>query len=143
MPPDGTVGWSRQDVNRRSKREAHHGLKQIEVHASRDLNHLLMRKPTASLGYLALLLPPLLATCTAPTRWKKAGADAATMAKETADCRVVGREEALRRYPYGFSGPAGGMVISQQRDDTQRAVVKAASFNSCMQAKGYAPPSSQ
>jgi hypothetical protein len=98
----------------------------------------------ATRRYLALLLPLLLATCAAPTPWKKTGADDAMIAKDTADCRVVGRDEALRRYPHGFSGPAlgAGGIASQQRDDTQRAAVEAASFNSCMQAKGYAPPSS-
>ena len=105
-----------------------------------------MENQMATRGHLVLLLPLLLATCAAPTQWKKAGAVDATMAKDTADCRVVGRDEASRRYPYGFGGPAssgpGGMVVSQQRDDTQRAVVEAATFNSCMQAKGYAPTSS-
>ena len=95
--------------------------------------------------HLALLLPLLLATCAAPTYWKKAGVDGATIAKDTSDCRVAAREEALRRYPNAFSGSpslgAGGMVVSQQRDDTQRSVVEAASFNSCMQDKGYAQTS--
>jgi hypothetical protein len=114
--------------------------------ASRDTNHSVMRKPTASLRYLTLLLPLLLATCAAPTQWKKAGVDDATIAKDTSACRVAARDEALRRYPYAFSGSpslgAGGMVVSQQRDDTHRSVVEAASFSSCMQDKGYAQTSS-
>jgi hypothetical protein len=97
----------------------------------------------AILRHPALLLPVLLATCAAPTQWKKAGVDDATIAKDASDCRVAARDEALRRYPYAFGGSpslgAGGMVVSQQRDDTHRAVVESASFNSCMQDKGYAP----
>jgi hypothetical protein len=44
-----------------------------------------------------LLLPVLLATCAAPTQWKKAGVDDVTIAKVTSDCRVAARDEALRR----------------------------------------------
>lgn len=82
----------------------------------------------------------ILATCAAPDQWKKPGADDAAMAKDTADCHTTAREEALRRYPYGFSSPtfgASGMVASQQRDDTNRSIVETASFNACMQGKGY------
>jgi len=117
-----------------------------KFNASRDTDHSVMRYPTATLRYLALLLPLLLATCAAPTHWKKVGVDDATIAKDTSDCRVAAREEALRRYPNAFSGSpslgAGGMVVSQQRDDTHRSVVEAASFNSCMQDKGYEQTSS-
>jgi hypothetical protein len=101
---------------------------------------------TATRKYFALLLPMLLATCATPTQWKKAGADDATIAKDTSDCRVAAREEALRRYPYASSAPASlgasGTVASQQRDDTHRSVVEAASFSSCMQGKAYALTSS-
>ena len=94
----------------------------------------------------ALLLPLLLATCAAPKQWKKAGVGVATTAQDTSDCRAAARDDVLRRYPNAFSGSpslgAGGMVVSQHRDDTHRSAVEAASFNSCMQAKGYAPSSS-
>jgi hypothetical protein len=89
----------------------------------------------------ALVLPVVLATCAAPEQWKKDGADDATLAKDTTDCRTTAREEALRRYPYGFSSPsfgATGMVAAQQRDDTNRSIVETAAFNACMQGKGYA-----
>lgn len=32
---------------------------------------------------------------------------------------------------------AGGMVATQQRDDTNRTTVEAASFNDCMTERGY------
>ena len=87
-----------------------------------------------------LVSPLLLATCATPERWQKADASDATIAKDTSDCRTAARQEALRRYPYGFSSPtfaAAGTVMSQQRDETQRSTVEVAMFNSCMQNSGY------
>ena len=94
---------------------------------------------------VAVVLPMVLAACAAPEQWNKAGEDGATMAKDTSDCHATAREEALRRYPYGFSAPsfgASGMVASQQRDDTNRSIVETAAFNACMQEKGYTRTSS-
>jgi hypothetical protein len=100
---------------------------------------------TAARRCFAFVLPMALMSCAAQEHWTKSGADDATIAKDTSDCRVVARGEALRRYPYGFTGPsfgASGVAGAQQRDDTNRSIVEAASFNSCMQDKGYARSSS-
>ena len=96
---------------------------------------------TTTMRRCAVLLSPLLlATCAMPESWQKAGASDATIAKDTSDCRTAAGQEALRRYPYGFSSPTyavGGTVMSQQRDETQRSTAEAALFNSCMQNRGY------
>jgi hypothetical protein len=91
---------------------------------------------------LALALLPALGGCAASAvgPWQKTGADQATVAKDTSECRALAEQEALRRYPYGFSSPtfgAAGTVMSQQRDDTNRATAEVALFNSCMQDRGY------
>jgi hypothetical protein len=83
-----------------------------------------------------------LAACTAPTvaEWQKSGADQQTVARDTSECRASAEQEALRRYPRGFSSPsfgAAGVVASQQRDETNRSSAELALFNSCMQDKGY------
>lgn len=83
-----------------------------------------------------------LAACTAsaPGPWQKPGAGNATIAKDTSECRAIAEEEAVRRYPYGFSSPsfgAAGIVMSQQRDETNRSAVEAELFNSCLQGRGY------
>jgi hypothetical protein len=89
-----------------------------------------------------LALSPGLAACTASTagQWQKSGADEPTIARDTSECRNSADREATRRYPYGFSSPsfgAAGMVMSQQRDETNRSNAEAALFNSCMQDRGY------
>ena len=91
----------------------------------------------------ALVLPMVFAACTAPPveRWTKSGAgDAATTADMT-ECRDIAQQQALRRYPYGFSGPsmsASGTVLSQQGDETNRSIVAKSSFDDCMENRGYA-----
>jgi len=89
---------------------------------------------------LPLILPIVVAACTTPTRWTKAGADDAVTVKDADQCQALGKEEAQRRYPYmagsGAYGPTG-MVLSQQQDDNNRATVQASVFNECMQKKGY------
>ena len=102
---------------------------------------------TTTMRRCAILVSPLLlATCAMPERWQKADASDATIAKEPSDCRTAARQEALRRYPYGFSAPtfaAAGTVMSQQRDETQRSTAEVALFNSCMQNSGYTRASVQ
>lgn len=83
----------------------------------------------------------LVACATSPPSWQKAGANEATLAKDSSECRDLAEQEAMRRYPSGFSSPsfgATGMMMSQQRDETNRATVEAASFNTCMEGRGYA-----
>jgi hypothetical protein len=92
---------------------------------------------------LVLALLPELGACTASAvgPWQKSGADQATVAKDTSECRTLAEQEALRRYPYGFTSPtfgAAGTVMSQQRDDTNRTTAEVGLFNSCMQDRGYA-----
>jgi len=91
-------------------------------------------------GRIFLLLPLLLAACTAPASWQKPHGDDAALAKDTSECRTAAREEARRQYPpgsHGASTTGAGVMAAQQRDDTNRAIVEAASFNACMQARGY------
>jgi len=92
----------------------------------------------------ALVLPVVFAACaTSPTtdRWTKSGADDSTTAKDTAECHATAQQQAVRRYPYGFSGPsmsASGTVLSQQQDDTNRAIAERGFFGDCMENRGYA-----
>src|SRR5215472_9246829 len=92
----------------------------------------------------ALVLPVVFAACaTSPAtdRWTKSGADDSTTAKDTAECHATAQQQAVRRYPYGFSGPsmsASGTVLSQQQDDTNRSIVAKSSFDDCMENRGYA-----
>jgi hypothetical protein len=54
-----------------------------------------------------LILPMMVGACATPERWTKAGADDANTAKDTEQCQALGRDEALRRYPYmAGSGPS-------------------------------------
>ena len=72
--------------------------------------------------------------------WRKEGASDQTSQRDSAECRETARESALRRYPYRGGSPSlgpAGAVMSQQRDDTDRAVAEASQFNECMQGKGY------
>jgi hypothetical protein len=90
---------------------------------------------------LALLVPLFLVMCAAPPTWQKPGVDGATLAKDTADCQAAAEREAVRRYPHGFDyapGGVGGMTTGLQRDETNRSIVEASSFNACMEGRGYA-----
>lgn len=72
--------------------------------------------------------------------WQKPGADAAMVEKDAAECRAAAEQEANRRYPYGFNSPSfgpAGVAMAQQREDTHRSTVEAASFDACMQKRGY------
>jgi hypothetical protein len=97
---------------------------------------------TRPLLLLLALCSSLVACATSPPSWQKAGASEATRAKDSSECRELAEREAMRRYPSGFSSPsfsATGVLMSQQRDETNRSTVEAASFNTCMAGRGYAP----
>ena len=91
---------------------------------------------------MALGLGLGLAACTAPAPLQKPGADNATMEKDTSDCRVAARQEAVRLYPYGANYGTLTIGMATVRDDNNRAVAEAATFSSCMQNRGYSnmPP---
>ena len=75
-----------------------------------------------------------------PGAWQKPDADTAATERDTAACQSFAEQEASRRYPAGFSSPSFGaaaVVTSQQFDDTHRATLRIASFNACMQDRGY------
>ena len=93
-----------------------------------------------SLLAMALLLG--LAACTGPAPLQKPGADAATMEKDTTECRVAARQEAGRLYPYGANYGTLAIGMAMVRDDDNRAVAEASSFSSCMQDRKYSsvPP---
>ena len=91
----------------------------------------------------ALVLPMIFAACTTPPaeRWTKSGAGDAATTADMSECRDIAQQQALRRYPYGFSGPsmsASGTVLSQQSDETNRSIVAKSSFDDCMENRGYA-----
>ena len=91
---------------------------------------------------LLALWASLVACAPSPPSWQKAGASEATLAKDSSECRELAEGEAMRRYPSGFSSPsfsATGVLMSQQRDETNRSAVETASFNTCMVSRGYAP----
>jgi hypothetical protein len=96
----------------------------------------------------ALGLSLLSAACATPTaeRWTKSGADDAATTKDMSECSTLAEQLAVRRYPYGFSGPsmsASGTVLSQQRDDTNRSIAQRTYFNDCMEDRGYTRPSAK
>lgn len=74
------------------------------------------------------------------TAWKKAGADDATIASDTAACRAAAQQQATRLYPYSSGNPAmtgAGMISAQQAANTDRNSAEIEIFNDCMQGKGY------
>ncbi len=95
--------------------------------------------PRAILG-AALLATSQGCTPAGEGQWHKAGADGPTIARDTAECRDIAQDEAMRRFPYRASSPAlgaAGIGLGQQRDDNARAVAEASLFNNCLQARGY------
>jgi len=85
----------------------------------------------------------IFAACTTPPaeRWTKSGAGDAATTADMSECRDIAQQLAVRRYPYGFSGPsmsASGTVLSQQSDETNRSIVAKSSFDDCMENRGYA-----
>ena len=92
---------------------------------------------------IAVALSVGLAACggAAPaTTWKKAGADDATIASDTATCRAAAQQQAARFYPQSGGNPAmtgAGMIAAQQAANTDRNSAEIEIFNDCMQGKGY------
>src|SRR4051812_34659507 len=93
-----------------------------------------------------LLLTLLLSSCAptvsgpSPAPWQKAGANEQKTARDDAQCREAAREEALLRYPYRAGSPSlgpAGAIISQQQDDSSRAIAEVSLLKNCMQGKGY------
>jgi hypothetical protein len=90
--------------------------------------------------WCAGIVPIMVAACASAQGWTKAGADGSVTAKDTAECEDIGRQQALRRYPYmAGAGPYGstGMILSQQQDNANRSSVQVSVANDCMQRKGY------
>lgn len=74
------------------------------------------------------------------TTWKKAGADDATIASDTATCRAAAQQQAARFYPHSSGNPGmsgAGMISAQQAANTDRNSAEIEIFNDCMQGKGY------
>src|SRR5262249_1794086 len=91
----------------------------------------------------ALVLPMIFAAWAPPPteRWTRSGANDAATTADMTECRDIAQQQAVRRYPYGFSGPsmsASGTVLSQQSDETNRSIVAKSSFDDCMENRGYA-----
>lgn len=99
-----------------------------------------MPRLECAMAAAALLVACAGCTASGTGPWQKAGANEQMLSRDTAECREAAEEGALRRYPNRAASPAlgaTGAVLSQQRDDNNRAVEEAALFNGCMQARGY------
>ena len=83
----------------------------------------------------------VLAACTPTAPPAKPGADADTLARDTAECRAIAQREAERLYPFGARFPGVGVqgaILSQQRDNRDRSAAEQQAFGTCMRNKGYA-----
>jgi hypothetical protein len=89
---------------------------------------------------LAMALGPITSATGAPASWEKPDATESMLANDTSECRASAEKEAARRYPYDANWGAGGSFgtsMSQTRDWANRSTMSDASFNACMERKGY------
>ena len=78
----------------------------------------------------------LLAACSSPPTWDKAGASETTVQNDSSDCRVQAR---LAPLPERYMGSPTASVTSQALSrEEQRAMFESQEFQKCMMAKGYA-----
>jgi hypothetical protein len=87
-------------------------------------------------AWLAIaVFPFLLAACSSPPTWDKAGATETTVQNDSDDCRVKAR---LAPLPERYMGSPGPSVTSKVLTrEEQRAMYEADEFQKCMNAKGY------
>jgi hypothetical protein len=87
-------------------------------------------------AWLAIaVFPFLLAACSSPPTWDKAGTTETTVQNDSDDCRVKAR---LAPLPERYMGSPGPSVTSKVLTrEEQRAMYEADEFQKCMNAKGY------
>jgi hypothetical protein len=87
-------------------------------------------------AWLAIaVFPFLLAACSSPPTWEKAGATETAVQNDSDDCRVKAR---LAPLPERYMGSPGSSVTSKvMTREEQRAMYEADEFQKCMTGKGY------
>jgi hypothetical protein len=77
----------------------------------------------------------LLAACSSPPTWDKAGASESTVQTDSSDCRVQARFAPL---PEGYIGsPTGSTTSKVLSREERRAMYESDEFQKCMTGKGY------
>jgi hypothetical protein len=86
----------------------------------------------------ALAVALLLAACSSPPTWDKAGASETTAQNDSNDCRVQARFAPLPEPERFTAGPPTASVPSNVLSrEEQRATFETQEFQKCMTAKGY------
>jgi hypothetical protein len=78
----------------------------------------------------------LLAACSSPPTWDKAGASETVAQNDSNDCRVQARFAPLPERYIGSPDPSVTSNVLSRED--QRAMFESQEFQKCMIAKGYA-----
>lgn len=87
------------------------------------------------LAWPAIVIGALLAACSSPPTWEKAGANETTVANDTNDCRVQARFAPLpERY---VPSPNPSVTSKVMTLEEQRATFESQEFQKCMTGKGY------
>jgi hypothetical protein len=77
----------------------------------------------------------LLAACSSPPTWDKAGASETTVQNDSNDCRVQAR---LAPLPERYMGsPTASVTSNVLSREEQRAMYESQEFQKCMTGKGY------
>jgi hypothetical protein len=77
----------------------------------------------------------LLAACSSPPTWDKAGASDTTVQNDSGDCRVQARMAPLPERYIGSPDPSVTSKVLSRED--QRATFETQEFQKCMTGKGY------
>jgi hypothetical protein len=77
----------------------------------------------------------LLAACSSPPTWDKAGASDTTVQNDSGDCRVQARMAPLPERYVGSPDPSVTSKVLSRED--QRATFETQEFQKCMTGKGY------
>ena len=87
------------------------------------------------LAWPAIVIGALLAACSSPPTWEKAGANETTVANDTNDCRVKARFAPLpERYIPSPTPSTTSKVLSLEE---RRAMYESDEFQKCMIGMGY------
>jgi len=81
------------------------------------------------------VFPFLLAACSSPPTWEKAGATETTVQNDSDDCRVKARLAPLPERYVGSPDPSVTSKVMSREE--QRTIYETDEFQKCMTAKGY------